>query len=145
VSATGKITKNRWTKEHPENLRKLGYEVDEDSDPRSFIITCEGFVTGTLDLTKDAKAKIKQIVKEKKLITYGCKLVVPGKDKPVFRTEACKWLDQNVMKGLSCLVATKSADGTSGGKGLESFLDDDESDKKEKEPSLSDFADDSPI
>lgn len=135
----GKITKNKWTKNHPDSLRELGYKVDEDSDPRAFLITCEGFVEGKLDLSKNALQVIKQIIKDKKLITYSCRVTVPDRDKAIFRTDVCKWLDKNIRQGASCLVVSK-AEGSKGGSGLSDLLDDTPT---KKEPSLSDLTDDS--
>ena len=74
--ATGRITKGKKTANHGAWLATRGYKVTEDE--KGFDIEVNGFVTDPIDLDQNPDA-LKEIVAEKKAITYGTEVTLNGK------------------------------------------------------------------
>jgi len=102
------IKKGKPTKNHGNTLTALGYTVVEHDD--HFEIEAEPF-NGVLDLTKDNKKEIKQLIKMKQLVTYKTPILVKKGEAVIALKSilACSALDR-VKKGLSCLMAKTEID-----------------------------------
>ena len=101
------IVKGKNTGGHGPTLEGLGYQVrdgeDWDGNP-AFVIEANGFVE-RLDLRDKDKAReaIDEIIREKKLLTYGSKILTEKGIRVGIRG-GTQYLE-GLATGLSCLVA----------------------------------------